>query len=227
MPDRTLIVRRGYGTGPLRCGVLLETERLRLHACSVELAIALVAGRAGRWSGLLAAELPEGWPDASSRRFFPAMRGARRRAGAPRGWGPGSSSRATASPARPGSSGSPVEGSVEIGYGVAQEARGRGVATEAAQALVARALRSPSRTRRRGGRAGQRGLVPRPGEGRAASGRQREGPRAVVARVLRRRLSHLLRGRASSSRSRRPMTLEVAATMRAAETARPLSKETH
>jgi ribosomal-protein-alanine N-acetyltransferase len=43
--------------------------------------------------------------------------------------------------------GPPVEGETEIGYGLVEEARGRGVATEAVQALIAEADRAGVRLR--------------------------------------------------------------------------------
>jgi RimJ/RimL family protein N-acetyltransferase len=122
---------------------VLETSRLRLVPCSVELAIAFVADARSLAAGLLAAELPDGWPDGELAGLLPGY--AQAIAAEPEllGWGPWIVVEGERVAGSAGFLGQPVGGTVELGYGIAPEARGRGVATEAAQALVAWALADP------------------------------------------------------------------------------------
>ena len=122
---------------------VLETSRLRLVPCSVELAIALVAEARSLAAGLLAAQLPDGWPDAELAELLPGY--AQAVAADPEllGWGPWIVVEGERVAGSAGFLGQPAGGTVELGYGIAPEARCRGVATEAAQALLAWALADP------------------------------------------------------------------------------------
>ena len=130
----------GTVEGPLT----LETERLRLVACTAELAEALTNDR-GEAEDLLGAEIPAGWPTDELAAFLPVY--ARELAADPEllGYGvwlvldPLEGTLVGDS----GFKGKPADGVVELGYSTAGPYRGRGFAFEAAQALVEWAFSQP------------------------------------------------------------------------------------
>jgi ribosomal-protein-alanine N-acetyltransferase len=124
--------------------VRLDTPRLRLEACSLELAEALLNDRthAGAIAGAL---LPEGWPDDELAGLLPIYAKQLREDPSTLGFGVwiaverehgvvvGSA----------GFVGPPQEGALELGYGIHPDHRNSGYATEASGALVAWALEQP------------------------------------------------------------------------------------
>jgi ribosomal-protein-alanine N-acetyltransferase len=130
--------------GPVEAPLALETERLRLVACTAELAEALTYDR-GEAEDLLGAEIPAGWPTEELAAFLPVY--ARELASDPAllGYGiwlvldPLEGTLVGDS----GFKGKPADGVVELGYSTAGPYRGRGFAFEAAQALVGWAFSQP------------------------------------------------------------------------------------
>ena len=113
----------------------LSTDRLELVACEPELADALPNDR-GRAEEILAAALPEGWPDEELMGLLPITCKTTLGYGIwvvvdrARGAVVGSA----------GFVGDPQDGKVELGYGIHPSFRGLGYATEASKALVDWAL---------------------------------------------------------------------------------------
>jgi ribosomal-protein-alanine N-acetyltransferase len=116
--------------------MVLETDRLRLVACSVELAVALVADTRDLATGLLRAELPPDWPPPDLISLLRGYAEAVARDPALVGWGPWVVVENDRVVGSVGFHGTPVDGSVELGYGIVAAASGRGIATEATAALV-------------------------------------------------------------------------------------------
>jgi [ribosomal protein S5]-alanine N-acetyltransferase len=133
--------------GTVEAALTLETERLRLVACTAELAEALTNDR-GAAEDLLGAEIPAGWPTEELAAFLPVY--ARELAADPEllGYGiwlvldPLEGTLVGDS----GFKGKPADGVVELGYSTAGPYRGRGFAFEAAQALVRWAFSQPGIT---------------------------------------------------------------------------------
>jgi RimJ/RimL family protein N-acetyltransferase len=114
----------------------LETSRLTLVPCSLELAEVL-ADRAAAEKQLGVA-VPEGWPDDELAGLLELYSGWLRADPTVLGYGPWivivREERAVVGSA--GFVGRPKAGELELGYGIAQDYRNRGYATEAAAALV-------------------------------------------------------------------------------------------
>jgi RimJ/RimL family protein N-acetyltransferase len=123
--------------------VLIETPRLRLVACSVEVAVALVADAPELATGLLRADLAPDFPTPDLVSLLRGYAEALARDPALLGWGPWIVVEDGHVVGSVGFHGPPTHGSVELGYGIAADASGRGIATEAAQALVAWARTDP------------------------------------------------------------------------------------
>jgi ribosomal-protein-alanine N-acetyltransferase len=122
----------------------IASRRLELVSMSPEFLVAVLGDRQEAASRLLGASMPDAWPDAHDRRFLSLRLEQMRREPASREWlvraivlrearvmighagfhGP------------PGTNGPRRSGAVEIGYTIFPEHRGRGYATEAANALV-------------------------------------------------------------------------------------------
>jgi [ribosomal protein S5]-alanine N-acetyltransferase len=121
----------------------LETSRLTLVPCSLELAEVL-ADRAAAEKQLGVA-VPEGWPDDELAGLLELYSGWLRADPTVLGYGPWivivREERAVVGSA--GFVGRPKAGELELGYGIAQDYRNRGYATEAAAALVEWGLAQP------------------------------------------------------------------------------------
>jgi ribosomal-protein-alanine N-acetyltransferase len=127
--------------------LLMRTARLELHAATLDLIEAELAGPEAL-GALLGVPVPASWPpgeyDRDALEFFTS----RLVAGGPAalGWYNwygitlGADGRRESLVAGAGYLGPPVDGVVEIGYSVVPEARCRGYATEIVQALAERAL---------------------------------------------------------------------------------------
>ncbi len=123
---------------------ILNTQRLTLVALTPELARAALEDRA-RLERMLAARVPETWPGADFARMLPRL--ARGVEAASPGAEPTRLIVHTAEGVLIGETGfhGPPDGSgtVEVGYSIAPEYRGRGFAFEATHALIDRAFDRP------------------------------------------------------------------------------------
>jgi len=136
--------------GALPPGPLLQTRRLRLVASSLEHIEAELQGAASI-GALLHAAVPGSWPPGEyDRDALEYFRGRLAEGGPSQvgwyGWyvlTTDAEGQCDSLIAAAGYFGPPSQGSVEIGFSVIPEARGRGYATEIAQALVANAFDQP------------------------------------------------------------------------------------
>jgi RimJ/RimL family protein N-acetyltransferase len=112
---------------------MIVTPRLRLLPVERAHAEAVRAGDRAGLGALLGVTIPDGWPQFP--RAFDAP--------PPRDFGGYLFLAADALVGNGGYKGPPDDGAVEIGYEIAPAFRGRGLATEAARALVAHALARP------------------------------------------------------------------------------------
>jgi RimJ/RimL family protein N-acetyltransferase len=122
----------------------LETPRLRLVRITLELVEAVVRGDRAAAEACVGARFPDDWPNEDLiARAFPFSLDAIRAAPDVRLWGD-SLVLPKAEPARIVGSvvfrGRPADGIAEVGYGVEEGSRGRGLATEATRACVDWAL---------------------------------------------------------------------------------------
>ncbi|HEX2090165.1 MAG TPA: GNAT family N-acetyltransferase [Actinomycetota bacterium] len=116
---------------------MIETARLRLLPYTIHLARAFEQGQS-ELGAALEASIPNGWPEYPGAYSRPATEGSTGRESRDRGWGTylfllkdGSSLVGSG-----GYKGPPKGGVVEIGYEIAPPFRNRGMATEAARALI-------------------------------------------------------------------------------------------
>lgn len=126
----------------------ISTPRLTLVPATPELVRAAIAGRAAL-ADALGAQVPEGWPP----EFLdePALKFTLDRLvqhPAEAGWWMWFVLRTEAGAARTligsgGYKGPPVDGTVEVGYGIVSEQRRRGYATEVTRGLLSRAFERP------------------------------------------------------------------------------------
>ena len=119
----------------------LETPRLRLEACSLELAEALLADR-NRAEAILRAALPQAWPDDELAGLLPIYAAQLRDDPSTLGFGVwiAIEREREVVVGSAGFVGPPKEGALELGYGIHPDHRNAGYATEAASALVRWAL---------------------------------------------------------------------------------------
>ena len=121
---------------------LLQTRRLALIPCSIQIAQVIIQDR-DRLASLLSVRVPEEWPGQDLREFLPLYARQLQADPALLGWGIWLTIHTvertvigdTGFKGKPGG-----EGTVEIGYSVLPAYRGQGFATEAARALVDWAL---------------------------------------------------------------------------------------
>ena len=122
----------------------IETPRLRLVACTVEVVRAALADRAAL-EQLIGARVPVDWPQADLRDFLPLYAQIADTSAAAAGWGIWLMILAPeqALVGDIGFKGPPADETVEIGYSVLPERQAHGYASEAAHALVDWALAQP------------------------------------------------------------------------------------
>ncbi len=122
---------------------VLDTSRLTLLPCSLDLVDALAERKAVE--ELLRAAVPAGWPDEELAGLLRLYAGWLRDDPSVLGYGPwiaiAREERAVVGSA--GFVGRPKDGELELGYGIVEEHRSRGYATEAAAALVDWGLAQP------------------------------------------------------------------------------------
>lgn len=125
--------------------IQIETARLTLRACSLELAEAL-AGDRGSAATMIGSPLPPGWPDAELLGFLPVYGQLLRDDPTVIGYGiwlviervTGMVVGSAGFQGQPGTT-----GEIELGFGIEPNQRNRGFATEAVQALVRWGLEQP------------------------------------------------------------------------------------
>lgn len=131
----------------------LSTSRLLLVPMSLPMLEAVLANQRAKAEAMIGASFPDAWPgEELISRAFPYSMDAVRAEPERRLWGDSLVVRRDLSGGRPRVVGSvifhgrPDDGIAEVGYGIDDDARGQGVATEATSACVEWALREPGIT---------------------------------------------------------------------------------
>lgn len=131
----------------------LSTSRLLLVPMSLPMLEAVLANQRAKAEAMIGASFPDAWPgEELISRAFPYSMDALRAEPERRLWGDSLVVRRDLSGGRPRVVGSvifhgrPDDGIAEVGYGIDDDARGQGVATEATSACVEWALREPGIT---------------------------------------------------------------------------------
>jgi [ribosomal protein S5]-alanine N-acetyltransferase len=131
----------------------LSTSRLLLVPMSLPMLEAVIANQRAVAEEMIGASFPEAWPgEELISRAFPYSMAAVRAAPERRLWGDSLVLRKQRDGSRPRVVGSvifhglPANGVAEVGYGIDEDTRGQGVATEATEACVEWALRQPGIT---------------------------------------------------------------------------------